>query len=240
MYTNPPAAWAQAAFYSRMETASENSQAKINAAKGRLEVRLPDTRGVTLSRWGCGNTKIGWGVVTYSKVAVVACPGSTPFCREICYAQRIGGPVLDVYEVNTAAGANVPDLPEDAELVRLHVSGDFDSVEYIQRWTQIVAARQDVDFWAYTRSWAVTELLPHLEGLRALPNMQLFASVDQDTGLPPDGWRIAWINGDARLEGTARKVLVCPEERKKVANCEECGYCFCAPKVLTDVVFLKH
>jgi hypothetical protein len=44
----------------------------------------------------------------------------------------------------------------------------------------------------------VPELLPALEELRALPNVQMFASMDPSTEeLPPIGWRRAWIMRDA-------------------------------------------
>jgi hypothetical protein len=202
-----------------------------------IEVMLPDTRGVVISRFGKGNTKIGPNVVTYSKVAVVACPGATDACKEFCYAKRIGGPVFEVYQQNTAAGAEVPGLPEGTAVVRIHVSGDFDSAAYAQRWGEIAKANPSCTFWAYTHSWRDASILPALEELRALPNVQLFASVDESSQLPPDGWRIAWIEGDARIE--QRKInLVCPEERGKKPNCEECGYCFTGKK--GDVTFLRH
>lgn len=215
------------------------SQEKINANKSKLEIRLPDTRGVTISRWGAGNLKIGMNVITYSKLALETCPGASVWCKGSCYAQRIAGVVAEVYKVNSLAGADVPDLPADAKICRPHVSGDFDSVAYIERWVEIVRGRPDVTFWAYTRSWNIPELLPALQKLQALPNMQLFASMDESTQvMPPEGWRIAWIDGDSRIHAT--DFLICPEERKKVENCEKCGFCFKPPKVLKDVVFLKH
>jgi len=199
-----------------------------------IEVYLPDTRGVTISRYGRGNLKIGPNVFTYSKVAEESCPGSTPWCRENCYAKRIRAPVSTLYMENTDAGAQVPDLPEGSKLVRIHVSGDFDSPQYVQRWIEIVIQNPSVTFWAYTRSWRIAELLPHLERLRELPNVQLFASMDESTiDEPPHDWRCAWIEGDLRADG-----LICPEERRKVENCEACGHCF-KPKT-QDVIFLKH
>jgi len=205
-----------------------------NESRSKLEVFLPDTRGVTISRWGKGNLKIGPNVVTYSKIADVTCPGATSWCREHCYAKRIGEPVASVHLTNTELGCLVPELPIGTRLVRMHVSGDFDTVQYIQRWTQLAAWNLGVTFWAYTRSWRVPELLPDLEKLRAMPNVQLFASMDESTkDEPPAGWRKAWIEGDPRAKG-----LVCPEERGKVENCEECGHCFKPRR--PDVIFLRH
>jgi hypothetical protein len=134
---------------------------------------------------------------------------------------------------NSDSGADVPELPEGTKLVRIHVAGDFDSAAYIERWIEIAESKPEVKFWAYTRSWRVAKLLHWLKKLQALPNVQLFASMDTGTLTPPDGWRCAWISNDSRALG-----LICPEERGKVANCEQCGFCF-KPNT-KSVVFLPH
>jgi hypothetical protein len=173
-----------------------------------LIVYLPDTRAVELSPFGIGNLKIGMGVHTYSRPAgrprvenvggaeVNAggtCPGSTDECEDICYAKRISGVVRMIYDGNT--GSDVPPLPDECRVLRIHISGDFDSVAYINSWRARLLERPDITAWAYTRSWRVPALLPALEELRALPNFQLFASMDPTCKeLPPAGWRRAWID----------------------------------------------
>lgn len=187
------------------------------------------------------------------------CPGSTPECESICYAARPveeRGPVASMWQKNTITD-DVPPIPEEAKLLRLHVSGDFDSVTYISNWITRLSDRPDVRCWVYTRSWRAPELLPHLENLRALPNVQMFASMDQSTPeLPPTGWRRAWIDGDKRagqvigiaahnaiadhnirtVDGTMS--LICPEETGRQPNCETCGYCQDGKS--KDVTFLRH
>jgi hypothetical protein len=116
-----------------------------------------------------------------------------------------GGPVMAMWLHN--GGVDVPPIPEDARLLRLHVSGDFDTVDYINTWIARLTQRADVTMWCYTRSWRVPELLPALERLRALPNVQMFASMDVSTPeLPPKGWRRAWIDGDERA-GSVHKIM---------------------------------
>ncbi len=227
-----------------------------------IVVYLPDTRAVEISRFGIGNMKIGMGVYTYSRLAGMfyTCPGSTTECEEICYAKRILGPVRDIYAQNSRL-LDVPELPVECQVLRIHVSGDFDTVTYVENWIARLTERPDVTAWAYTRSWRVPILLPSLERLRALPNVQLFASMDSShTDVPPTGWRRAWIDGDTRagevlnagahttLSPTLQQrnqrtfdgimSLVCPEETKHKANCLECGYCFEGQK--NDVTFLRH
>jgi hypothetical protein len=271
--------------------------------KKQLTVYLPDTRGVTISRFGIGNLKIGLGVFTYSRLpgdpkryalGLVSdagekkgglphdcgddggsalngtCPGATKECQSICYAARPvteAGPVAEMWARNSSTEDVPMELPPDAKLVRLHISGDFSSRGYIDGWFALFASRPDVRMWAYTRSWRVPELLPALDRLRSLPNVQVFASVDKTTddkeitsitnayirdGREP--WRLAWIDGDYRGNRTydsggawretmfggdgGGRTLVCPEEAGTKANCLECKYCFDGRRF--DVTFLKH
>lgn len=248
-----------------------------------LLVYLPSTRGVKISQWGLGNLKIGPGVFTYDRMPGLptdpalgsdpshpdtyygagTCPGATTECRAICYAARPvaeAGAVADMWHKNSLT-PEVPEIPERCTLLRIHISGDFDTNVYIHNWIARLTERPDVTCWAYTRSWRVPYLLPHLEELRAMPNMQLFASMDVSAeDMPPTGWRIAWIDGDPRagfVHGTVAhlddqsilpwevqrtasgtKALICPEETKDVVNCESCGFCFDGKR--NDVIFLKH
>ena len=265
---------------------------KINDETKRkfLTVYVPDTRGVTVSRYGKGNLKIGMnGVYTYSRLPgmvkqpalgvagtvsgiyghLVAgtCPGATEECQSICYAARPvaeQGMVFTMWQRNSVRD-DVPEIPEDCKILRIHVSGDFNSVEYILNWIKRLNERPDVRAFAYTRSWRVPELLPHLETMRAVcGNMQLFASMDKSTTeLPPSGWRRAWIADDDRIKavpnvrtpdlrwidteesdwhatltGRPDIAIVCPEETGKKLNCEQCRFCIDGTK--HDVVFLKH
>ena len=231
-------------------------------------IYLPDERGVKASRFGRGNRKLG-DVYTYSRLpgrpcrpplgsdrptlSVGTCPGATPECLSICYAARVvaeDGMVAQVWTDNS--GDAVPaNLPYDCTLFRLHVSGDFDTENYILGWHDVLAHHDRVTAWAYTRSWRVPELLPALEKLRALPNVQLFASMDASTvELPPVGWRRAWIDGDARADTRGvpetrnrhtfdnQRTLVCPEQTGHKPTCQACRYCFDGRR--GDVTFLQH
>lgn len=232
---------------------------------GKILVMIPDTRAVEPHPYGLGNTKIGFGVHTYSRLAGNpalgnvggTCPGSSPECEAICYAKRIGGLARYMYEGN--AGSDVPPIPAECQILRIHVSGDFDSIDYIASWYNRLKERPDVTAWAYTRSWRVPSLLAALEALRSLPNMQLFASMDESVPeMPPAGWRRAWIDGDTRagepvvmrahsmeviskrnfVTADGDRSFICPEETKHKQNCLTCGYCF--EGRLHDVTFLRH
>lgn len=252
-----------------------------------LTVYIPDTRGVTVSRYGRGNLKIGHseGIYTYSRLPgnprnpalglrlstggvdtrlAGTCPGATKECQAICYASRPvteGSVVFGMWQRNSIS-EDVPPIPADCRLLRIHVSGDFTSVAYINNWIDRLRERPDVRAWAYTRSWRVPELKLALDVLRLLPNIQVFASMDESTReSPPEGWRVAWIDGDLRAGApyaiaahsdlaselayfelthtkSGTKSLICPEETKATPNCETCRFCIDGTR--NDVTFLKH
>lgn len=183
----------------------------------------------TLSK---GNEKTGRSVITFSRTPGATCPGASDWCNAsdggACYALKAYRQYRETRaQWDANATPDVPALPSPRRdggqrLLRIHVSGDFDTVAYIDAWTAALAARPDVTAWAYTRSWRMPELLPALEQLRALPNVQLFASADATIAeSPPAGWRVAFIADDARYTGPR-----CMEQTGKRPDCASCGYCF--------------
>jgi hypothetical protein len=217
---------------------------------------LVDDRRGSLSPWCRGNSKVGSGpgIYMYSKLPVVTCPGASEECLAICYARKVEPANKHLWQLwaeNTERGANLPPLPEDARLIRIHVSGDFDTVEYIRAWAKLALENRHVTFFGYTRSWRVPALLAALNLLRCVENVHLWASVDLSTEVPPADanhpWRRAWIEGDSRLTKVSdktyrtfddRKAIVCPEGKGLLPNCEKCRFCFLPHSM--DLVFPRH
>ncbi len=177
-----------------------------------------------------GNDKLGKGVSVINREAGATCPGESKFC-DGCYAKR---GVFQIYSIQAKYGAGKIQTPMKLRpICRIHASGDFDTVGYIRDVVKWVNENPDTTFWAYTRSWNVARLLPDLEILRALPNVQLFASVDSTMPDAPTGWRVAFIRGDSRYRG-----MTCLEQTGKMENCKACKYCF--DKKIGNVEFVKH
>lgn len=187
-------------------------------------------------------------VYTVSLPAGSTCPGKSSFCT-FCYAAKgrmlMQQPryqkVMDLLlETNYKALLDtILSLPYGS-WIRIHASGDFFCAAYVRAWIKALKTRPDVKAWAYTRSWDLPAmqktigkknagaLLKALEDLRKLPNMQLFASVDKTmldvSYVVSKNWRIAYIEGDERFEGTG---FQCPEQAgdRKRPDCKACALC---------------
>lgn len=163
-----------------------------------------------------GNRKLGRNVAAINRLPGETCPGASEWCKRECYAKK--GTFHFAYP-HYLGEIKIPDkMPA---ICRIHVSGDFDTVDYVDWIHGVVASNPGTLFWAYTRSWTIPELLPALERLRELPNIQLFASTDESMAdVPPAGWRIAFITGDNFMG------MTCLEQTGRMPNCKACGYCF--------------
>jgi hypothetical protein len=141
--------------------------------------------------------------------AKVTCPGATEACKKACYAFKlaqvyanVGRKYLRNHEFAQTDGFvryMIANIPHGCEF-RIHVSGDFFSVEYIEKWKRIAKARKDVTFYTYTRSWRIDELWFALMELNALSNMNVNLSVDKETGMPEvpyaDDYRWCYLSSD--------------------------------------------
>jgi len=192
---------------------------------------------------GEGNAKVG-DVFTFSLPSRVTCPGASEWCLKHCYAhryERLRPACRRAYQRNLILAQRTDGfvrvmtgiVPRIIPSMRIHVGGDFYSAQYCQAWFRICSALPHTKFWAYTRSCVVPRLLPALEKLRALPNVELFASIDPTMPLPSKDWRIAFIETDERANGP-----LCAEQTGQHDSCLACGYCFRTTK--GNVVFRVH
>ena len=155
-----------------------------------------------------GNTKTG-DAASFDIPAIKTCPSRTELCAKDCYAaklMRIYRNVNAKYERNLRLANSkgfvlhmIEHIPSNCNM-RIHVSGDYYSVEYIDKWIQIVSSRKDVTFYAYTRSWRDPSLRRSLKKLASLPNININLSVDDETGKPKfagaDHFRWCYLSRD--------------------------------------------
>lgn len=197
-----------------------------------------------------GNPKIGaiWNFSLPAGSAIidgkpfVTCPGRSDWCRQHCYARKGRfefGNVKRKYLWNLQqtlkpdfAGQAIAELrTKKDKYVRVHVSGDFYSIPYINKWIAIAKALPDFKFYAYTRVWRVPKLWTALQKLRRLPNFEVMASTDPATGQAPAGVREAGIATVYR-----GKALPCRAQTEGV-TCRQCLYCWHGKE---NVAFRQH
>lgn len=200
------------------------------------------------------NTKLG-KIPSFSLPAITSCPGATTWCAGKCYADKVARIYKNAaksYETNFVAARSNKDFPLllDTELAtlynkgtrvfRMHVAGDFYDVKYIYDWVNIAKSNPGIMFYGYTRSWSVPNMLVHLEALRCLPNVILFASTDIATiGTAPKGWREAYAGDFPPLKVVKPKMIMCLEQAGKLPTCDVCKLCF-NPKSTVDIYFKTH
>ena len=216
------------------------------------------------------NTKLGKGIAGFSLPAVSTCPGRTKLCEGICYATS---GFFRFRNVRTSLQRSLDASRDDGfatvisdeigrrrsiKAVRIHPSGDFYSGPYISKWIDIVRANPDVRFWAYTRSWRIPELVPKLRELSDLSNIELFASVDEESGRAQQGAKKSTAGTVQEVPEVAPSWLrfadvvdswdevdgsyvQCPNLKNKEITCAKCTYCFKpAGGKKINVVFTKH
>jgi len=197
------------------------------------------------------NSKLGRSVAAFSIPAIKTCPGATQYCQSVCYANKgcFRFPnVISSYDNNYKISLTndfVDMINKEIKLyrkltaIRIHPSGDFYNIDYIEKWIEIVKANPKVKFWAYTRSWRMPNLLPHLKTLSEFDNIELFASTDSTTSESPPSWlriadvQVTWDNADSSY-------VKCPAQKNKNITCDKCTYCFKQSKGKQNVIFKEH
>ncbi len=158
-----------------------------------------------------GNIKTGKHTLHFSLPAGSTCPNRTELCSKVCYIKNLVAmrpSVKESYDNNmewiSDNGLDSFINKINSELIgfrgdyRIHVSGDFYSVDYIYAWIKICESNPQVKFWGYTRSWRDAEKRKALKRLEKLSNVSLWASVDRETARPGRlvGWKRAYLSID--------------------------------------------
>jgi len=187
-----------------------------------------------------GNTKLGPWIWGWSIPAFLTCPGASLICQLLCYAMRgrfkTGNvKAAHVRNLELAKSPNfVPAMNTWIQqhyvlLLRVHVAGDFFGKRYIKKWIQIVRQNPGTKFYAYTRSWAVPELLPLLVELGREPNFEMWFSWDKSMPFPPKrkGIRTCYLSQDDTDWPSRKTDLVFREESETVMKKDPKGNMIC-------------
>jgi len=121
-------------------------------------------------------------------------------------------------------------------ILRLHILGDFSTVEYIQFYLDSLVRYPDMVIFGYSRSWDNPELRPLLDQLQNHNRVHLRYS-----GMKSETMTALSMDSDYTKKLVAdKKAFVCPVQAgSKIDACMDCGLCF-NPRVSTPVAFITH
>lgn len=208
-----------------------------------------------------GNDKTGNRGNIFDKIfvwnlpPVITCPGISDWCRKNCYnaddryekfpvfkwCENLWWVLNDKKKLYEKISLQLKEWEKKKTAVRIHSSGDFFSKDYIAFWKDIIHKNPDIYFWAYTRSWAVDELVDDIIELNTLNNMKLILSWDQTMAHPIDGFTKSIVystNEEINLALETKNGIVCPEQYGLVSSCADCGICILGN--LSNIYFVLH
>lgn len=200
-----------------------------------------------------GNGKIGKGVYHFS-----TCPGNKEFSAEFngmtletigtcgdtcpgCYGfsnnyKRFG---YDALVIRTVLAREYMDFTKRAimaqlvadniKTVRIHATGDFFSVEYLEMWKEIVGKNPGVTFWTYTKEYAAQNAFDEFSNANIVKSNVL----DIGYNYGHCDYIISLYN---MLSDMGKQVYICRcgiDKGQHCTNCKACAMC-------EHVLFLEH
>ena len=185
------------------------------------------------------NKKLGKPIYDFNIPPIDSCPNSIE-CQDTCYA-------VNTYKRYPTAKKSWDDnfklcvsndglsrfkglvnkqIKKDGiQVIRIHSSGDFYNIDYLNAWVDICNTNTNTIFFTYTKAF---------EGMEGLPNnlniISSFIKHDNKSYL-----NYGKYEDISKLRGKI-KGIICPPSRGKDLTCFECKYCFTKKKVL----FVEH
>lgn len=187
----------------------------------------------------------GYALYGLSLEERATCPGDCAV-RAVCYGNgmqmarrhRIGDPAIFYGRLD----AEVSELltVESGLLVRLHVLGDFPSVEYVAHWADLLDAHEALACYGYTHRRTTEQGGDMIGDAIALLKARF-----------PDRFRIRWSRLAPSPDGAvvidyvpdgpkAGGALVCPAQTDATACCASCGLCWEPANKGSAIAFIKH
>ncbi len=135
-----------------------------------------------------GNNKLDKSVFGWSLPPIKSCLNCSE-CKDTCYARlpynrwpvvrKAWDKNFDLAksgEFESLLITEIKQARKNVKTVRIHVSGDFFSQDYIQAWERIILKFPTIKFYTYTKVYDKFDFL----GLEVYPNMNLINSIADD------------------------------------------------------------
>jgi hypothetical protein len=122
----------------------------------------------------------------------------------------------------------------DGFAVRLHILGDFFSVEYVRLWARLLAQHPALHVWGYSARHDADD--PIARALIALVKRQWDRCAIRFSNAPPSLAAPATITVEHPFQ-VPRDATVCPEQTGRTESCSTCGLCWHSKR---RVAFIQH
>lgn len=157
----------------------------------------------------------------------------------VCYGDNMPfakrhHPGVELTEAITADLQVLNTRHRNGYVIRLHVLGDFYSVDYVQHWHQALVQNPSLHLFGYTH-WRQSDPIGKAvaDMVAAFPDRTAFRRSDPSEANDP-------LPGAWTIERTQLPVLgsvTCPEQTGKTSSCNTCGLCM---NTTTAVSFINH
>lgn len=202
------------------------------------------------------NTKMG-AIPSFSLMPVITCSPDAPCRINGCYMKPLVAMRKSLKKALTKNTTIASQNPEDIYnqvcgwlamyrpvAFRIHVSGDFFSVGYLDVWNRIAMQNPSVKFFAFTKQFGVLREFLSTHKLAKNLSIILSAWIPYSEGwLPPADllkkFPVAWVV-DANQKLTQFIVGYSRKARYCLGKCETCGLCFNRKRKDGDIIFIKY
>lgn len=126
---------------------------------------------------------------------------------------------------------------DNIKTIRIHATGDFFSVEYLEMWKRVITSNPNTIFWTYTKETNAEKAFDNLPNANIVKsNVPMLDNVNSTTNGYNFGhidYIIALYNA---LKGLGKSVYICRcgiDENQHCTNCTACAKC-------DNVLFCEH
>lgn len=219
------------------------SETYTNISKQELNAIIEDKKRLGILK--IGNEKLGKNIWDYSLPPVDSCPDSL-LCKDDCYAVRYylqypnakkcyddnfklclndlnAFKMLVINQINKRNNNNR--TKNKINNIRIHASGDFYNIEYLNAWIEICKTFKNINFFTYSKAFKNINNLP-----KNLNIINSFVTIDNTKYL-----NYAPIEQIKKMRAKT-KGIICPVTIGKNIDCSTCKYCITKNKVL----FVAH
>lgn len=124
-------------------------------------------------------------------------------------------------------------------LLRLHVLGDFFSVEYVKFWARMLGKHDNLHIFGYTHHDPEDSIIGFLIDAMNVLYEEQFAVRFSDSGKTIFSAHVIKPDQRARtMTERPQSALICPEQDGKTSSCATCGLCWSAGN--RSIFFLEH